>query len=93
MAVIKLQSLVLSGYPVPQGGKAVNPRRRVSCTAYAKTSEIHISMRQPLHASEREFPLAARSWPTDTLAVDSMTATGAGRSLRRAGVIPGRGVR
>lgn len=89
MTVIKLQSLVLSGFSVPQGGKVENMRREVSYSAVVRTPEIPISMRQPSRGVTREFPPAPRSSHADLLCLADATAKGTGRSRSRAGVLDG----
>ena len=87
MAVIKLESLVLSGSTVLMGGTAGNPRLGTSGAANPKTPEIHISMRRPSLGCGQEFQPARRLRHADYPRVDALAAYGAGRSHSRSGVL------
>lgn len=87
MAVKNLQSLVLVGFTVLRGGKAGNPRLGASSTAYRETPEIRTSMRHPSRSVEQEFQPAPRPGHADYPRVDARAVSGAGRSLRCAGVL------
>ena len=87
MAVKNLQSLVLRGAAVRMVGKASNPRLGSVVTARAETPEICISMRLPSQHGKQEFLPAWRSGHADYSRVDTWAVSGAGRSLRCAGVL------
>jgi hypothetical protein len=87
MAVKNLNSLVLVGFTVLRGGKAGNPRLGTGSTAYSETPEIRTSMRHPSRSAEQEFQPAGRPGHADYPRVDALAVTGAGRSLRCAGVL------
>ena len=87
MAVKNLNSLVLVGSTVLRGGKAGNPRLGASSTAYSETPEIRTSMRCPTRNVEQEFQPAGRPGHADYCRVDALAVSGAGRSLRCAGVL------
>ena len=87
MAVMKLESLVLFGSAVLRGGKAGNLRRGTSYAANGKTPEIRISLRHPSLGTGQEFQPAMRPNHADDLRMDALAASGAGRSLRQAGVL------
>jgi hypothetical protein len=87
MAVKNLKSLVLRGSAVLLVGKAGNPRLGSVVTAKAETPEICISMRRPSQHGKQEFLPAWRPGHADYCRVDSWAVSGAGRSLRWAGVL------
>ncbi|HWG42921.1 MAG TPA: hypothetical protein VN688_09060 [Gemmataceae bacterium] len=87
MAVMNLESLVLCGSSVLLGGKTENPRLGTSYTANSETPEIRISMRHPSRDARQEFQPAMRLGHAEVFRVDSLAVYGAGRSLRRAGVL------
>jgi hypothetical protein len=87
MAVKNLNSLVLISSPVLCGGKAGNPRLGASLTAYIETPEIRTSMPCPSCNAEQEFQPASRPGHADYCRVDAWAVSGAGRSLRCAGVL------
>jgi hypothetical protein len=91
MADIKLESLVLRGSAAVCVGEAGNLRRGTSYAANGKTPEIRISLRHPSLGTGQAFQPAMRPNHADDLRVDALAASGAGRSLRQAGVLSSRG--
>ena len=87
MAVMNLKSLVLRGSAVLLVGKAGNPRLGSVVTAKPETPEICISMRRPSQHGKQEFLPAWRLGHADYCRVDTGAVSGAGRSLRCAGVL------
>ena len=87
MAVMNLDSLVLCGSTVLLDGTANTPRRGTSYAAYSEMPEVRISMRHPSRECGQEFQPARRLDSADKVSVDSLAASGAGRSHRRAGVL------
>lgn len=87
MAVMNLKCLVLRGSAVLLVGKAGNPRLGSGSTAHPETPEIDISMRCPMRDGKQEYQPAWRLGHADHCRVDSWAVSGAGRSLRRAGIL------
>jgi hypothetical protein len=87
MAVTNLKCLVLRGSAVQLVGKAGNPRLGSAVTARTETPEICIFMRRPSQQGKQEFLPAWRLGHADYCRVDSGALSGAGRSLRCAGVL------
>jgi hypothetical protein len=87
MANKTLESLVLRGSTVLMGGTAGNPRLGASYAANGKPPAVRISLRHPSLDYGQEFQPVRRPDHADHLCMDSMAATGAGRSHCRAGVL------
>jgi len=86
MAVMNPKRLVLRGSAVLMVGKAGNARRGSGVTANSLTPEIGISMPLPSQQGKQEFLPAWRLGHADYCRMDSWAVSGAGRSLRCAGV-------
>ncbi|HTU91166.1 MAG TPA: hypothetical protein VMF69_13895 [Gemmataceae bacterium] len=93
MAVKNLKCLVLRGSAVLLAGKAGNPRRGLGSSANPETPEVCISMRRPSHGGTQEFQPAGRPGHADYCRMDTWVVSGAGRSLRCAGVLSRRRLR
>jgi hypothetical protein len=87
MAVKNLKRLVLRGSAVQLVGKAGNPRLGSGRTANSETPEIGISMPRPSQGGMQAFLPAWRLGHADYCRMDSWAVSGAGRSLRCAGVL------
>ncbi len=87
MAVKNLKCLVLHGSAVLLVGKAGNPRRGLGTTAKPETPKIGISMPRLSQQGIPEFLPVWRPKHADDCRMDSGAVSGAGRSLRCAGVL------
>jgi hypothetical protein len=85
MAVLNLEALVLRGVAVLCGGVALNLRRGTSVKSGVETPEVDISMRHPSPGGKPNVGQPVL-WPDRVAPCGDDSTTGAGRSLRHAGV-------